>query len=170
MTSDNPLYYWDSCIFLAWLKNEKRKPGELAGVKDMVVQIQKNKARLITSQLTQSEILKSTLSDDAKLKLSDAFKRRNVMQVATDNRVWELVYEIRDYYQTRKDIDGLPTLTIPDAVHLSTAILYKVDALYTFDEKDHRNKRRGLLPLSGNVAGKYKLLICKPMTSQLDLL
>jgi hypothetical protein len=31
-----PLYYWDTCLFLAWLKDEERKSGEMDGVRDII--------------------------------------------------------------------------------------------------------------------------------------
>ncbi len=76
--------------------------------------------------------------------------------------------EIRDYYQKRKELDDLPTVTTPDAVHLATAILHDVDEMHTFDQNDKPNKRRALIPLSGNVAG-HKLIICKPELAQGNL-
>ena len=169
MKRENPLFYWDSCIFLAWLKNEERKPGEMTGIKELVSQINKNAARLVTSQMTRAEILKSTLTVDAINKLDNVFKRKNIILAPTDGRVWQLAYEIRDYYQARKDADGLPTVTLPDAVHLATAILYQADVFFTFDETDKPNRRRALIPLSGNVAGKYNLIIQKPMGLQTDI-
>jgi hypothetical protein len=60
-----------------------------------------------------------------------------------------LAQEIRVFYRQRNK-----KLSVPDTTHLATAIHYRVDALYTFDEDD-------LLPLNGNVAG-HDLVICKP--------
>jgi len=167
--SKNLLYYWDTSIFLAWLKNEKRNPGEMEGLEELATQIHNNEARMITSVVTKSEILKSTLSNEAVHKLEGVLRRRNVQVIMTDDRIWDLTTELRDYYQQRKDQDKLPTLTTPDAVHLATAIIYKADTFYTFDEKDERSRRRALIPLSGQVAGKYNLVISKPMISQLNL-
>lgn len=29
MAGSEPTYYWDSCLFVAWLKDEERKSGEM---------------------------------------------------------------------------------------------------------------------------------------------
>lgn len=161
MPPGKPIIYWDTCVLLAWIKDEKRPNNEMDGVNDVANKLYKDHITLLTSDITEGEILASMLSDDAKQKLKDMFKRRNCRSVAADKKVNRLASEIRDYYQQQKAIDGLPTLLLPDAIHLATAILYSADEFHTFDANDDRNRRRALLPLSGNVAG-YPLKICKP--------
>jgi predicted nucleic acid-binding protein len=165
----SPLYYIDTSVWLAWLQNEKRKPGEMDGVLDIATKMHKSEVRVITSVLTKTEVLESSLGPDAKQKWDGVLRRKNVQVTMTDDRIWSLASEIRDYYHARREEDDLPTLSTPDAVHLATAILYVVDLFYTFDENDERNKRRALIPLSGNVAGKYNLIIKKPSASQRTL-
>lgn len=162
MPTGKPIIYWDSCIFLSWIKDENRPNNEMDGVNDVAEKIFKDHAILLTSDITIGEILDSTLDDVAKQKLKDIFKRRNCRSVAADRRVNNLASEIRDYYQQQKQTYALPTLTLPDAIHLATAIIYSANEFHTFDGKDERNRRRALLPLNGDVAGKYPLVICKP--------
>ena len=81
--------------------------------------------------------------------------------VATDRRIATLASELRNYYQLQKVVDGLPALSSPDATHLATAIHFEVSEFQTFDARDEPKKRRGLLPLNGNVAG-HNLLIRMP--------
>ena len=161
MASGKPLIYWDTSVLLAWIKNESRPNREMDGVDDVADDIQKNHFILLTSVITDTEVLQSTLSDEAKTKLRDYFKRRNCQMVNADHRITRLSSEIRDYYQQQKKRDGLPSLTTPDAIHLATAIHYTVKEFHTFDERDDPKKRRALIPLSGNVAG-HNLIICKP--------
>jgi len=131
------------------------------GVYDVANSIHKNHYTLLTSAVTEPEVLESTLSEDAKAKFQGLFKRRNCQMVMIDHRITRLSSAIRDYYQQQKAIDSLPTVTTPDAIHLATAIHYSAKELHTFDENDQPRKRRGLIPLSGNVAG-HNLTICKP--------
>lgn len=161
MKAGKPIIYWDTSVFIAWFKDEDRPNREMDGVIDVANKIHKDHVILLTSSLTKGEILESTLDEIAKQRFIDLFKRKNFQWATTDGRVWDLVHEIRDYYQKRKEIDQLPTITTPDAVHLATAILYRAIEFHTFDEKNEARKRRALLPLNGNIAG-YTLVICKP--------
>jgi hypothetical protein len=43
MSGIKPIVYWDTCIWLAWIKNEKRDPGEMEGVQEQVDQFEKRK-------------------------------------------------------------------------------------------------------------------------------
>lgn len=149
MASGKPLIYWDTSVLLAWIKNESRPNREMDGVNDVADGIQKNHFILLTSVLTDTEVLQSTLSDEAKTKLRDLFKRRNCQMVNADHRITRLSSEIRDYYQHQQQ----KKISTPDAIHLATAIHYAVKEFHTFDEP--------LIPLSGNVAG-HNLTICKP--------
>jgi len=44
-----PLIYWDTCIFLAWIKQEPDKgPEILSGIDEIASLIQKNQANSLT--------------------------------------------------------------------------------------------------------------------------
>jgi len=161
MPSGRPILYWDTSVLLAWIKDETRPNREMDGVNDIAEAIHKNHYILLTSVITDTEILESTLTEEAKAKFHGLFKRRNCQMVNTDHRITRLSSDIRDYYHQQKAIDGLPDLSTPDAIHLGTAIHYKAKELHTFDERNDPKKRRALIPLSGNVAG-HNLMICKP--------
>lgn len=161
MTSGKPIIYWDTCVLLAWIKDETRQDDEMEGVYYYADRIFKKHIVLMTSALTDTEILESTLTEEAKKRLGDLFKRPNFQKADVDPKVVQLCAHIRDYYQKQKQHDGLPTLTVPDAIHLSTAIHYNASEFHTFDRNNETNKRRALIPLNGNVAG-YPLIVCKP--------
>ncbi len=127
------LYYWDSCIFMAWLKDEARKPGEMEGVRGVVARWNKGEVRIITSTIMLTEVTPAQIPEPA-LSVFDKALRRRTLKVV-----------------------GVAT---PDALHLATAIIHEADEFHTFDGGDD-NKTLGLLGLSGNVAG-HKLKIDKP--------
>lgn len=151
--------YWDSCVFIAWLQDEARAPGEMEGVAEMVRAVDKGQAIIVTSVLTTTEILESKLTDAQCAKLHKVFKRPELQKVACDDRVATKGREIRDYYQRR----GQKLLT-PDSIHLATAILYDVGSFFTFDGSSGRMKKNAvkLAPLHGDVAG-HPLRIYVPM-------
>jgi len=158
--------YWDSCIFIAWLKNEQRAPGEMDGVYECVSNVQSGRARLITSVLTRTEVFEANLEQHVRDQYSLLLNRRNCQILDNDLRVSNLAREIREYYQNQSKLDGLPDLATPDAIHLATAIHYNANAFWTFD--DGGRGGRSLLSLNGNVAG-HPLVVCKPVATQLWL-
>ena len=161
------LIYWDSCVFLAYFKNEVRPAGEMEGLLDLAKEVDAGKRTLVTSVMTRMEILRSTLTPEQNRKYDLLFKRRNLQEMPIDRRVVALAHDLRDFYQ--KVGDGLPTLATPDAIHLATAIQYQVDVFYTFDGRNEARKRRGLLPLNGNVAGR-SLTVMRPLAKQTHFL
>jgi predicted nucleic acid-binding protein len=153
MPKAKPKYYWDANIFLAWLKNEKRKAGEMEGVAEIVWMVDRNQAVIVTSVVSKSEVLQSTLPPSAQKMFSQIFQRPNLVLVDFSDHIADLAGTIRDFYKQQGK-----KLKLGDAQHLATAIAYQVDEFHTFDEYD-------LIPLSGNVAG-HKLIICKPKGTQ----
>ena len=154
--------YWDACIFLAWLQDEPGDPGVMEGIEEAVRQVQNNEAILITSIMTQTEVLESKMPKEAQLKFENLFKRRNVLWINHDTRVGKLSHDIRDHYDQQSI-----KISSADSVHLASAILYEASVFYTLDGSG-KKKRGYLLPLDGNVAG-HKLAIKKPYKSQLSL-
>jgi len=156
MSGNSPLYYWDTCIFLAWLKDEERKIGEMDGVREVIDRTKRREAKIMTSVLALVEVLSGRIPAGMDTLFKGMMKRVN--QVSMDGKVASLAHDIRNYAAT----SGSKVMATPDAIHLATAILYRVNEFHTFDD--------ALLQLSGNVAG-HRLTICKPEAKrpQLDL-
>jgi predicted nucleic acid-binding protein len=157
-----PVVYWDSCMYIHWLTgNQPEGLDDNAGLKEQIRRFKAGEVVLCASVVTSVEVLACTLPEDRVrefLRLREM--RDDFSHVAVDPVVADRAHEIRDYYQSLKDHHSGKTLSTPDAIHLATATLHEVDALYTFDKK--RRRFLGLIPLSGNVAGKYDLRIEKP--------
>lgn len=155
MPGANPLYYWDTCLFLAWLKDEDRNSGEMDGVREVIERSKKRDCVIMTSVLTSVEVLQSTIPAGVATMFGGLMKR--LTRVGIETKIAQLAHDVRDHYQ--KEGRSIKT---PDALHLATAIIHRADEFHTFDEK--------LIGLSGNVAG-HRLVICKPVARnpQLDL-
>lgn len=167
MASTKQIIYWDTCIWLAWIKNEKRKPGEIEGIQEQVEQFERDEIFLATSVLSLTEMLdlQNKLSAAGQRKFQGFFRHPKLVRIAADLRVAELARDLRDYYFLQHQQDGLPTIELGDAIHLASALHLRVNRFMTFDERDSKNPkhpRRGLINLSGNVAG-HKLKIERPM-------
>lgn len=163
MAGSNPSYYWDTCVFLVWLKNESaRATGDMQGVVDCLNKFNKREISLMTSVLTLTEItIAKKLPAGTDTLLEKAMQRPNFSKLAVDLKVARLAKDMRNYYLARPEFKD-KTLSVPDAIHLATAVLNRATEFHTFDQKDgNRDKTLGLIPLSGNVAG-HNLIIRKP--------
>lgn len=158
MPGGDPLYYWDTCMFLAWIKDEERPTGEMDGVREVVARAKRREVKIMTSALTLVEVLDSKLP----VGMDNLFKgmMRRVRMISMDTKIAGVAHDLRDYYASRPSEFGGKLLATPDAIHLATAILYRADEFHTFDAGGS-SKSLGLIPLSGNVGG-HRLLICKP--------
>jgi predicted nucleic acid-binding protein len=155
MPGADPLYYWDTCLFLAWLKDEDRQSGEMDGVREVIERQQRRDCRIMTSVLTGVEVLQSKIPAGVDRLFNGLMRRLN--RVGIETKIAQLAHDIRDHYA--KEGRSIKT---PDALHLATAIIHRADEFHTFDTQ--------LIGLSGNVAG-HRLVICKPVarSPQLDL-
>jgi predicted nucleic acid-binding protein len=141
----------------------------MEGVTGLVRAVDNNEIVLVASTLLKTELIKL---DERQMDMFNRFvTRRNVEIKDATGRIMELSGEIRAYYQELRDNNetNLPTLTTPDAIHLATAIYWDCEKFFTFDENDEAGgtrPKRALIPLSGVVAGKYNIEICKPLVSE----
>jgi predicted nucleic acid-binding protein len=137
----------------------------MAGVREVIERHKRREVKLITSVLTSVEVLASKLPVGMDRLFNDFMKR--LTRVAMDSKCAALAHDIRNYYAERAKENAGKTLSTPDAIHLATAILYRVDEFHTFDN-DGDSKSLGLIPLSGNVGG-HRLIICKPIARHPEL-
>ncbi len=170
MATGKPQYYWDTAPLIAWIKDEQRDdPSEMDGLADVIEQVEQGKAILMTSVLWRVEVLNDSLSPEQKQKLSAIFQNRYIQELAIDARVMDLASEIRNYHksnQARPDV--MKNIRTPDAIHLASAIHYEATEFHTLDGKKVDGTPKGLLTLSGNVAG-HRLIICAPKAEQARL-
>jgi len=163
MAGNNPIYYWDTCIFLAWLKNETtRKSGEMEGIHDCLERLKKRQINIMTSVITYTEITSLKVPAGVDTMLEEVLQRPNCAKIGVDMRVAKLARDLRNYYLEKPDKYSGKTLNVPDSLHLATAILYRAQEFHTFDETNNSKYQTiGLLQLNGDVGG-HKLTICKP--------
>jgi len=163
MSGTKPIYYWDTCLFLAWLKNEtSRKAGEMDSIIATLDLFNKRQISLITSVITITEISSAKIPAGTESLLEDVMQRPNFTRLSVDIRVAKLARDIRNWYLARPEQYKDCTVSVPDSLHLATAILYRAKEFHTFDGKDWpKHKSLGLLPLSGDVGG-HSLIISKP--------
>lgn len=162
MPTGKRLIYWDSCVFLAWLKNEQSWGTEISsGIEEVIQGVEEGNIVLMTSTLTLTEVLKSFFTSAAKYNDFLAFlELPSVQVIAIDIRVAELAGEIRDFYEAQTP---RVELFSPDCIHMATGILYNADEIQTLDGAGRRRRPAHMISLSKNVmAGKYTPIITPP--------
>jgi predicted nucleic acid-binding protein len=151
--------YWDTCPLIAWITDEKtRTAQEKAALDQVAEEFSKGKCIIVMSSIFRVEII--PLEKDQQEKLNLFTKRSNFQEIVPIPPILDLAGEIRRFYREKKQ-----SISTPDAIHLATAIHTKVDVFQTFDGA---GRKRGLLGLSGNVAGR-NLTITTPFISQPNL-
>ncbi len=151
------LQYWDSSLFIAWLSNHPQNVSaeDMEGVRALVRMAMAGQSRIITSQITFAEVLEGKMTPEAYGTFEKFLKKRNAGAVAAHLAVMRLAGNIRSHYVDLKSHGAnLKVLKAPDATHLATAIIHKVDVFYTLDSSD-------FVWLDGDVAG-YRLNIKVP--------
>jgi predicted nucleic acid-binding protein len=173
MAGNKPIVYVDTCVFISMLTGEHRKGDESRHVAGFAAELERRELISVTSALTKTEILECTLTDQQRRTMDRLIKPPKVQVKDVSSAVLELARDIRNFYQEEKRSGrtNLPTVETPDAIHLATAIYFDCPRMFTFDEnnKDDSTGRpkRGLIPLSGTIAGRYRLTIEKPFSSSM---
>jgi predicted nucleic acid-binding protein len=169
MSGTREAAYWDTCVFLAWIKGESRSPEEVSGIRQCIDEAKAGHVLIITSDITRVEVLDCRFDTPEQSSAFASFLQRpEVHCLPVDNRVALLAHEIRDYYQQRALENDNRTLRTPDAIHLATAVHFEAREMHTFDDGKRGGKSLGLLGLSGSVAGR-NLTVCKPRAAQLRM-
>jgi hypothetical protein len=162
---DNPVIYWDTCIFFAWIKEETWADEITRGIQQTIEQVYAKRAVLITSVVTLTEILQSQMTREQKERYQEAFGHPQLQLMDVDRRIAAKAAFIREFYDTRVFEGGLlkngSVMSMGDAFHLATAIQYEADGFQTLDGTGRRKRRTDLLKLSGNIAGS-RLVIAQP--------
>lgn len=146
--------YWDACVFISLLSDYRdRRPDEIDGLRDTIARVEGGQLIIFTTHLWESEVLQSRAAGQgAKDRLSRLFQRRRCQVLFTDPKASKLANDLREHYAGKLD----PM----DSIHLATAIHNRIPVFHTYD-----NGKKGginLLDISGNVAGRYTITICKP--------
>ena len=95
MAGNSPLYYWDSCLFIAWLKDEQRKTGDMDGVREVIEQAKRREVKLITSVLTLTEVLSSQIPIGIDTLFANLLKR--ISKQGVDIKIATLAHDLRDF-------------------------------------------------------------------------
>jgi len=167
--SQKKIFYWDTCIFIAYLNGDV--PSEaghkefLPDIDKLVQENMKGENIIVTSQISVVEVIHTLEDPDQEEKFLKLFNGRGVQSYDVDPRVASKAREIRFHFH-KNEPGGKKPIATPDAIHLATAAILKVDEMHTFD--DGRRDRNSLLALSEHPFLK-KLKIVRPRVEQPEL-
>lgn len=159
--------YWDSCIFITLLNPESEiargvwTEAEVSGIRHMIRQLEADKLVIAASLISHSEVLAAKLKDSTIDDFNQLMRGPTIRWLGIDLKVSKIAHEIRNFY-VEHPIDRQFTLSNSDAIHLATAIRNNYEVFYTFDNNQKSGKPMGLIQISGNIAGKYRMIIKKP--------
>lgn len=162
--------YWDSCVFMALLKGEQHLPGEQAYLQNQARKFDMGALGIITSSIAITEIFEAKLTEVQVAQLRSMYTRSNFQFIDATAQICQLASFIRSYYKDNPIKAGSVELypSTPDAIHIASAIAAQSVSkqevrLLTFDSNNKPEKKElGLTHITGVVAGKYKLTICRP--------
>ena len=66
--ANEPVYYWDACIFLEHFRGEAPSPSKVRGIKNLLEENARRENRIITSTITHIEVLPKKLTATDKKK------------------------------------------------------------------------------------------------------
>ncbi len=149
--------YWDSCIFISHITDEKRNnPAEISGINDVVKDVDSNKIILITSVVSRVEVLRDLGKE--RDKFINVLKSPNIQEIEVSKSIAQMAGDIRHQFQEA----SICKLNTPDAIYLATALYSKVDEFHTFDGE---GEQPGLINLDGHEVLKG-LKITRPHSKQ----
>jgi predicted nucleic acid-binding protein len=168
MAGGKRLYYWDSVCLIAWITDEKRDPAETSGLAEVISEVDRGDALIMTSVLWRAEVLTQSMTVAQKKRLEDSFSPKSIIELEINGRITALAGEIRHWHSKQTKKDEPKNIRTPDAIHLASAIHFEATEFHTFDGASKFGKSGGLIRLNGNVGG-HILKICVPRATQLQL-
>ena len=152
------LIYWDSCVFLAWIKKEMIWSQDVRdGIAQTVENWTSGALTIVTSSLTMLEVLSAELSIEQKDSFEKVFANPRLQMVDMDRRVSGKASAIRQFYDDRvwgpNGLESGRNMGVGDAIHLATALHFRVSEFQTLDGSGRKPKRFELLTLKDDVAG-----------------
>ena len=136
--------YWDTCIYLAWLKGEDNGASVNEGIKEAVDENWDGKLLIVTSTITLIEVLESSLTDEQEVRFQQSFRKQLHVLRDVDPAVAVKARVFRGSFMA----PGSKRLAVPDAIHLATAAIYKCDEFWTLDGGGKDKRHIGLLELN----------------------
>lgn len=142
------VYYWDSCVYLAWLMGEVSHGEEcVQGITEAAKDNADRKNTIISSTILFTEVLAAKIGDENEALLRKSFRGRTHIAYDVDTAI---ALKAREFREKLLNHESGKKLATPDAIHLATAAIYKAHEVWSFDDGQKDRKCLGLLELNGD--------------------
>lgn len=141
--------YWDTCLFIAYLKNspDERTAADAVDALIRSAQATPQERLIVVSTLVLAELRRHPNYDKSRYDI--------IRDIFYTNRPYVRIVTLTPYIADIASTIGSdnPALTPADTVHVATALSARVDALLTLDGRhEHgRRRRRDLLEYNGKI-------------------
>lgn len=115
-------YFWDSCVFTAYLKNEQQA-YDVDSIASFLDDVKRGKAKIYTSSIVLAEVLPSQLTNGSFDDFLEEFQSMIVMVDASTN-ILKRASSLRDIKYSKSN-SNKRSLGVADAIMLSTCIELK---------------------------------------------
>lgn len=126
--------YWDSSVFIAFLKNE---PGRADICRLILEAAERGEVKIVTSAFTLAEVIKQPerppISEEQERFIQAYFEREFIVIINVDRFIGNAARRIARDFQLKP----------ADAVHVATATAANVDVMHSYD--DRLRKKSGLI-------------------------
>lgn len=124
-----PAYYWDTCVFIRFLAGRLKGPAVYDALVEVAELVRSGNAVLFTSSFTRTELSETRMRPAEFAIYDELMRRRNVTRLAYDDQVAHLGSALQAELSQRGK-----KLSVPDLIHLATAIYGGATELHTTDD------------------------------------
>ena len=125
-------YYWDTCIYLAWLRQEQTHKGTIPSIEGIIQRARDGKVTIYTSVITIAEVLTEKLPAKQRKDFEGCFRFGEHELYDVDVRIAQKASKIREIALALHNGKKIKT---PDAIHIATAQIIGVEQLHTLDNE-----------------------------------
>ncbi len=148
--------YWDSCVFISFLKKERDQYGNaIDDIEQYLREAKELKHNIYCSTITIAEVIPKHLDLTEHSKFSEFLKDYSgcIIQIGADPIVMEIAAELKSLPYKLVGGNGTRKLLTPDAIHLASALVLKdaynveLDVFHTFDNGKAKSPEGKGMPL-----------------------
>lgn len=150
MSGKTAVVYWDTSAFLALLKGEMSHGIDAYNaLLSQAGAFDRGEIILATSMVGIAEVLSADIGDSVREQFEKMIRRKNFQSITVNDTIARQAATLKQhcYQRAKARGNGDPhVLTMPDALHIVTAMRIEADVLVTLD-RDNKNvevKRREL--------------------------